>query len=888
MIEDEGADESEIFEINDFTVVTEFERFVVQLEAILHEWNAIGTRPSALPFLKQKLQSKSKTVTFKDKEFALMFLHVDETIKEDEEEVAESTEFAYLPTAVHEMILPVFDLRSKNTVYSQYGVLEHLLLEAVDNAGRVDDENTYKDMLSALNVALLNTGCEIPFFVRIGEREREQFSGVCLNRNVRTNYEAVRTTDSLRKLGYYGGLVDLFRENVNCNASGLPPIDSVVQFDYVYNDKSESEQDSESTDDDKSKLFQLQIGEDQNTVRQVQLSVLWPRLNDETVNENEHFSDLDPYTSPRWLVDVKFDTSRKMLHSIMDELIDLHEAPYSNKPVTDYIPAIKTEPQIANALSELTHGHTSEVADINFVRRTESAEGSRLFAVEAIQRLFSNDDVIVGEMTNQTEFHAKCLNKLNSCKAAPRDSLTSRISVLLAKCLMNGENSIERFCHVWHHFVIELGNRFDEAENLPGLDVDSTPTLNSSLLHQKLQMLQFCIQTRRKNHAKLSSTNAQTTLSASTSSSEIFYDADDGEEVEQIASNDVSTPRGRLKPLNINLLKRPKETIYEPITQDKGPMTDDMIDDHAQSLASKSADDRVKEQLDVLLSDMQAFKAANPGAVIEDFIRWHSPRDWVVPDEGEPHLSERMTVPNNHWLDTWENAKPIPVSNQQRLFNDAKEAHAILQKFKDLSIRELVGLIQPNVFYNVAYLFVLKSQRVESLVADQIFEFCQRVVKAARRGDLEEFYEAYKQVSYIENRITWFESFEKMINDEVMAGDSEIEKEILQEFVLNVVRQERSVRILDAPNGGIARCIRQIMDREARSLVIPTVDEEEAPKASTPQLQLPKPHRKHYLFRWLVPRPGLGSRQVPQRMYASVGDRHFRLSGAFTDDITLI
>jgi hypothetical protein len=26
---------------------------------------------------------------------------------------------------------------------------------------------------------------------------------------------------------------------------------------------------------------------------------------------------------------------------------------------------------------------------------------------------------------------------------------------------------------------------------------------------------------------------------------------------------------------------------------------------------------------------MSAFKAANPGCVLEDFVRWHSPRDWI-------------------------------------------------------------------------------------------------------------------------------------------------------------------------------------------------------------------------------------------------------------------
>lgn len=37
-------------------------------------------------------------------------------------------------------------------------------------------------------------------------------------------------------------------------------------------------------------------------------------------------------------------------------------------------------------------------------------------------------------------------------------------------------------------------------------------------------------------------------------------------------------------------------------------------------------------QAQVLLSDMASFKAANPGSVLEDFVRWHSPKDWIVDD----------------------------------------------------------------------------------------------------------------------------------------------------------------------------------------------------------------------------------------------------------------
>lgn len=48
--------------------------------------------------------------------------------------------------------------------------------------------------------------------------------------------------------------------------------------------------------------------------------------------------------------------------------------------------------------------------------------------------------------------------------------------------------------------------------------------------------------------------------------------------------------------------------------------------------------------------DMEAFKAANPGCVIGDFVRWHSPKDW---DEGHGRMSTRMQDAGNFWQELW-------------------------------------------------------------------------------------------------------------------------------------------------------------------------------------------------------------------------------------------
>ena len=64
---------------------------------------------------------------------------------------------------------------------------------------------------------------------------------------------------------------------------------------------------------------------------------------------------------------------------------------------------------------------------------------------------------------------------------------------------------------------------------------------------------------------------------------------------------------------------------------------------------------RARMQSACLLSDMESFKAANPGCTLGDFVRWYSPRDWVetevVDADGNVttkyQLSQRMQIPGN-------------------------------------------------------------------------------------------------------------------------------------------------------------------------------------------------------------------------------------------------
>ncbi|MCL7040587.1 hypothetical protein MKW94_006524, partial [Papaver nudicaule] len=105
-----------------------------------------------------------------------------------------------------------------------------------------------------------------------------------------------------------------------------------------------------------------------------------------------------------------------------------------------------------------------------------------------------------------------------------------------------------------------------------------------------------------------------------------------------------------------------------------------------------------------LLSDMQAFKAANPGCILEDFVRWHSPPDWSetnpdmevkdCSDEGDApskrgYLSTRMQKEGNLWHELWGTSKPLPAVRQAPLFDEELAVEGILSFLEDIAPSEL-------------------------------------------------------------------------------------------------------------------------------------------------------------------------------------------------------
>lgn len=196
-------------------------------------------------------------------------------------------------------------------------------------------------------------------------------------------------------------------------------------------------------------------------------------------------------------------------------------------------------------------------------------------------------------------------------------------------------------------------------------------------------MLNCCI-VHKKNRMQLQSVaekaDGQAPKEIDSSGEEEFFDCE-----EESKEADENKPEGRNEKCgDLKLLLKPAEPLYVPVTQDPSPLTEDMLQEQIETL--QQLGDNVEAQMKraqiqsaSLLSDMEAFKAANPGCCVEDFVRWHSPRDWEPGDGSDPRgqLSERMRVPGNIWRQIWDLARAIPVRRQKRLFDDTKEAEKV-------------------------------------------------------------------------------------------------------------------------------------------------------------------------------------------------------------------
>uniref|UniRef100_A0A8C4HBK4 Rab3 GTPase-activating protein catalytic subunit n=1 Tax=Dicentrarchus labrax TaxID=13489 RepID=A0A8C4HBK4_DICLA len=706
-----------------------------------------------------------------------------------------------------------------------------------------------------------------------------------------------------------------------CTLSPLPPVNITIRFTYILQD------------------WQQHSWPQQPPGIELHLATTWPHLTEGIVVDNDVYSDLDPLQAPHWSVRVRTaENPQCLLGDFLSEFFKLCCRKESTEEVLGRGSAEdegKENSDISSALNKLTEPVApvpiSKLSVSNMVhsarkhirrhrRIDESPLNTDILNSVLLVRVILPDTGIISLLFPCVQ------NLFLQLKSAPIDSLTYRLA--LCVCLVNyNHGGLRAVAHLWQEFVLELRYRWENNYLIYGL-AGGPPDLRCCLLHQKLQMLNCCIERKRardearkvleeskERERKVSGSGqngrpASESATASASKKEVspgkswdswsdsedeFFEclSDQGEieapHTEGEKDGSKSKAEGRLHPYNNMTLLNSTEPLYIPVTQEPAPMTEDLLEEQSEVLAKlgTSAEGthlRARMQSACLLSDMESFKAANPGCVLEDFVRWYSPRDYVeeevVDEKGNTvvkgELSARMKIPGNMWVEAWETARVTPARRQRRLFDDTKEAEKVLHYLAVQKPADLTRHLLPCILH-AAILKLKEEEAVEDIPS---------VRKTIQQ--------ATSQASKLLHTPNY--DYKKLEVNNLKKKKKKCELSVLLHpclmsfcrFVSSLL-EEPEVVVVGAGQGPAGSIIHRLFVNAQRAALLAPLEEDSGrdrkqTAGSNKVPDFPPPAGREILVRTCVPRPAPYSKALPQRLFCVLMREEFRLAGAFSSD----
>lgn len=326
---------------------------------------------------------------------------------------------------------------------------------------------------------------------------------------------------------------------------------------------------------------------------------------------------------------------------------------------------------------------------------------------------------------------------------APPESLIVKVSEVIGSF-----KTLRKMALFWCRLVAEFRRLWLEEQYIPGIPPDEVPDLNCCLLYQQMQLMNCCIS--RKKRRAIATDSLESLIR------EADCDADGvPSSIERITSGSFSYAKTHSGELVLRLgashqaddltMLETGDPVYAPVTQE-GPLLTEDLAREAEEFVLRTGS--VGAGCSQLLSDMQAFKAANPGCVLEDFVRWHSPPDWTENESGNDsdacsvggdstssrgRLSTRMRKAGNLWRELWETAKPVPAVRQAPLFDEDLAVEGVLTALEEISPLQLFG----QLFRSLLGLgFVIAESKLSTDDnAAKLFYECKDYVVASCQGE---------------------------------------------------------------------------------------------------------------------------------------------------------
>ncbi|XP_019439248.1 PREDICTED: rab3 GTPase-activating protein catalytic subunit-like isoform X2 [Lupinus angustifolius] len=734
--EEEDEDEGSLEHFDDFTLASSWERFISEIEAICRLWMSDG--PNNL-LIKGAVLVEDSNHLYKVKselKYAMKSYYMEYYFETNPDDGGKPAGWNF---DLHDMQLC-------------FGVKEFLVIAPQSASGVVLDAPEASKLLSSVAIALSNCSSLWPAFVPVHDPSRKAYIGI---QSMGTVFTRRFEADLIRsqvpvKLMHLEGLYELFVSKFAYSTLDLTVHNFKVRYamkltyktlhfddDYMKgfdaeNNKSDEDLTGEASDmtqwDDDCSWSQWYSAED--PVKGFKLIAIWSEKMVESSMEMAELENTSPHEAEKWLISPCFATNllegskgnRIGFASQLLLLVDALQMSFDAQFMEDFVSAVENP-----GSDDLK---SSMVIPPPTVRDRVLKE---LF-IEGVQFSDFADD---GHKTSR------------SIKGAPLYSLYAQFCL---HSLWFGNCNIRAIAMLWIEFVREVRWCWEESQLLPRMPANGSIDLSTCLINQKLQMLAICIE--KKGQLNEDYEDCIGSLDHLDSMTEEESVVGDGPFSMQTPSDDVSgkvdsistaddlllsgtkkstvsrkpenvklfddkkssdfTRRGSAGIVNSTMLLKSYQSMHAPYTQEAPLMTEDMHEERLQAVEAFGDSFNFSAQLerDILTSDMSAFKAANPDAVFEDFIRWHSPGDWEEDDDPEGsrsssssgldiekskhnwppqgRLSKRMSEHGNLWRKIWNSAPALPTSEQKPLLDPNREGEKVLHYLETLKPHQLL------------------------------------------------------------------------------------------------------------------------------------------------------------------------------------------------------
>ncbi|XP_014489855.1 rab3 GTPase-activating protein catalytic subunit isoform X4 [Vigna radiata var. radiata] len=706
---------------DDFTIASPWERFIYEIEAVCRDWMTDSPK---------RLLDKGAV--------ALVYSNYSYKVNSELKYGTESYCMEYYFETNNNGQPGTADWRSGfHDLQLCFGVKEFLVISPKSVSSTVLDAPEASKLLSAVAIALSNCSSLWAAFVPVHDPSRKAYIGI---QNMGTVFTRRFEADGIcsqvpRRLMHLEGLYELFVSKFVHSTLDLPTNFFKVQFAMMltykmlahddYNMKAIDAQNTNSGENLTGETSNETLWDNdcpwsewysaEDPVKGFELITIWSKKMVESSLEMAELENASPYEAEKWLI-------CPICAPKLPEVSEWNQIGFASQ-LHILVDALKMSFKaqfMENFVSDDNSGSENLNSSMVILPPTVSDQVLKELFQEGVQVTYS---AYGGNKTS------------GAIKGAPLESLFAQFCL---HSLWFGYCNIRAIAVLWIEFVREVRRCWEESQLIPRMPANGPIDLSTCLINQKLQMLAVCIEKKCEVNEdyqdcigsedqiesmteeesvvgddsfkmRISCGDFSGNVDSFPTAGDIHYSVktvsafsgkhSDGDDKKP---SDI-TRRGSASIADAMMLLKSNESMHAPYTQEAPLMTEDMHEECPQDVEdfSDSFNFSTLVERDTLASDMSAFKAANPKAVFEDFIRWHSPGDWIDDDDLEVEmskdnssprgkLSKRMSKNGNSWRNIWSRSPALPFSEQKPLIDPNREGEKVIHYLETLQPHQLL------------------------------------------------------------------------------------------------------------------------------------------------------------------------------------------------------